>query len=245
MDEPGSDVIPFPVRGTPPKSRAPRFQRFRALDCFEEAHQMLLDGLPPQHVADFIQEECQEYTDVTRESLGVILCGYRGELPLEDKVPVLPQHLQRSIAKARKGLHELNEMEDLYRLQRARVDIDAELERNINKLLPTTAQEVRVALDILDKSARIKLDLGIAKAVYGGKEESDPIENLTARVEDDGVRKVLENPESRLRLMGLADKLVSLAGEKKIDGIIDAEYSDAKGPPSPEEVDPLSEDVDG
>lgn len=60
-------------------------------------------------------------------------------------------------------INELKELNDLYKLQRERIDIDYNTEKKINKLFKTTGYEIYLATKILSEILRVKMELGVLK----------------------------------------------------------------------------------
>ena len=220
IDGPSAEIIQMPRDGQArPVHRSRTYIKLRAVKCFKEVHQMLLDGFGPAAVADFIQKEKKEYTDVTRSSLIYTLRKYRSEIPAVDQMKAkLPDHVEKAEAKVRSTLNELDELQDLYLLQRNRIDIDYKLEKQVKKLIPTTNQEIRTATEILRTSAQLKVDIGMTAQILGGN-NNDPslAETLAKKVTNAAVAKVLEDPQKRLRLTALATKLFGMAGDERVE----------------------------
>ncbi len=195
-------------------SSAYTFTKLKALNCFREAHQKLLEGWPISELARWIQQDNSEYNDVSRDSLVSILSKYRNTIPAAEFVKTnenLSPALADKLREAQQGLDELAEMEKLYRLQMERVEIDRKMEQNIKKLLPTMGQEVRTAKEILQAYADLKMDLGITDRNLG----TARTEMINATIDLSGatpaVQKVLEDPESRRKLSAIAQRFLTAA----------------------------------
>ena len=188
---------------------------------------MLLDGFGPTAVADFIQKEKKEYTDISRGTLVGTLRKYRASVPKADLIrPKLPDYVEKADAVLRKSINELDELQDLYLLQRNRIEIDHKLEREVRKLIPTTNQEVRLASEILRTSAQLKVDLGMTADIMGGASAGESLTaKLANKVTNAAVAKVLEDPQSRLRLTALATKLMGLAVDQRVEKVLQGDFS--------------------
>lgn len=203
-----------------PVSRETRFLRLRGLKCFKELHQRLLEGWAPSKVAQFVQEDRKEYTDIGRASLETQLSEYRASLPPGEVVKErLPRFHAEQAEKVEKGFDELAEMEKLYDMQLKRIEIDAKIERGVGKLMPSMTQEIRTAREILSGIAQLKMDLGVNERHLGKMEvEAQVVQDVTKNY-DPNVGKVMEKPESRRKLLGLAERFMSLAsGRANVDG---------------------------
>lgn len=194
-----------------PVSRETRFLRLRSLKCFEVVHQRLLDGWAVSQVADYIQRDCSEYTDVGRPSLETILNEYRASLPAAEVVKKLPHFFAKTVQKVDAGLDELAEMEALYRKQLERIEIDLKTEKNIGKLLPSMTQEMRAAREILSDIAQLKMDLGLNQRNLGKMEVEAKVVAEVAQKYDSKVVKAMESPDSRRKLLGIAERFLALA----------------------------------
>lgn len=215
-----------------PLSRETRFLRLRALKCFKEVHQRILEGWAPSKVAQFVQEDRKEYTDIGRASLETQLTEYRLSLPSGEVVKErLPRFHAEQAAKVEQGFDELAEMQKLYNMQLERIDIDFKTEKNIGKLMPSMTQEMRAAREILSDIAQLKMDLGVNERHLGKMDISAKVvEDVTSRY-DPAVGKAMENPESRRKLLGIADRFLALAS-----GEVRAADEDDAPPPAEEEL---------
>jgi hypothetical protein len=217
-----------------PRNRETRFVKLRSLKCFQEMHDRILQGWPLPEVARFIQEDNDEYTDVTRDGLVVVLKEYRQSIPPAQLIaPRMPPVFKKAAEEVREGLDELKELEELYRKQMKRIEIDMQTESKINKLLPTMTQEMRVAGELLGRIADLKMDLGLSQRHLGTMNLDGKLTaEIAGRFGSEAVAQVAQNPESRRKVLGLAERLLQLAAKKKQEG--DPEFQDA---PEQQEID--------
>jgi hypothetical protein len=116
------------------------------------------------------------------------------------------------------GLNELEELEELYLIQKARIGIDTATEKTIKKLLPSMTGEIREARQILESMATLKMDMGlIQRAAKPGsglnvsvEVEAKLHEEVSAQFGSPDVRAVLDSPESRRRVMGVVERFLKL-----------------------------------
>lgn len=216
-----------------PLSRETRFLRLRGLKCFKEVHQRLLEGWAPSKVAQFVQEDCKEYTDIGRESLESQIKEYRASLPPGEVVKErLPRFHAEQAAKVEQGFDELGEMQKLYQMQLERIEIDLKTEKNIGKLMPSMTQEMRAAREILSDIAQLKMDLGVNERHLGKMDISAKVvEDVSSRYAP-AVGKAMENPDSRRKLLGIAERFLSLAS-----GDVRADNEPEEAPPPEAEED--------
>lgn len=204
-----------------PKGRQAGFEKLRAIRCFEEMHERVRGGWPLSELARWIQEDKEEYQDVTRQGLLTVLKNYRASIPPGELVAKrLPKDHQRAMDKLEAGIDEVNELEELYRLQMERVKIDATTEKAINKLLPSLSQEIKEARSLLESLAGLKQSLGINSRApeehnvnIGVEVEGRLVEDL-GPIGSEAVKKVMESPESRRRVTGVVDRFLRMSERK-------------------------------
>ena len=201
-----------------PKGRRPGFERLRGLRCFEEIHERVKQGWPTTELARWIQEDREEYQDVSRSALVSVLTNYRGSIPPGELVEKrLPKAFVEAKEKIESGLDELVELEELYRLQMERVKIDFEKEKLIDKLLPTMTNEIKEARALLEAMFGLKAELGI---ITRSPQEHNV--NIHAEVEgqfsedigqfaSEAVQGVLGDAESRRRVTGVVDRFLRMS----------------------------------
>lgn len=202
--------------GTPrthPVSRETGFQKLRAMKCFPEVHERICDGWPISEVATFVQEKRGEYTDAKHITLMTVLQRYRDSLPKSELVKKrIPKYFVEAMHDVEAEIDELIEFTRLYRLQMERIGIDHQTERNIRKLFPTMTQEIRVAGEILNRIAQLKMDLGMNERHLGKVDvETQILGEVAARYEGTEIGKILEDPKSRGRLRTIAEHALSLS----------------------------------
>jgi hypothetical protein len=216
------------------------------LICFDEVYSRILDGWPLSEVARFIQDIKKEATDLTRSGLIATLQDFRQTIPAAEltKKRLTPVYIN-AVKEVEEGLDELKEIEKLYKLQMRRIEIDVQNENNIKKLLPTTGQEVRIAREILSTYADLKMDLGLSKRHLGQMDvDARVMADVALRYNKTEVQAVLNDPQSRKKVLGLVERLMSKSAGALVSGL-----GEAASPPNvidvPAETAPASEDVEG
>lgn len=201
-----------------PKARQSGHVKLRALRCFQEVHERIRQGWPTTELARWIQEDKEEYLEVKRQALITVLKSYRSSIPPGELVEKrLPQVFLKAKEELEKGLDEIVELEELYRLQMNRVKIDFDKEKLIDKLLPTMTGEIREARQLLESLMGMKVELGVRTKV-----PQEHNVNITAHVEgqlsedvarltSEAVEGVLESPESRRRVTGVVDRFLRIS----------------------------------
>lgn len=165
-------------------------------------------------LARFIQEDQKEYTDISRPALVSVLTGFRSSLPPGELIKKrLPQTFIAAKKEVEEAVDEVKEMEALYRLQMQRIAIDSELEKNLGKLMPSMTSEIKEARQILESVSNMKMEMGLndrAPTKHEFNVEVDEVleSDLSQHFGSSKVKKVLENPESRHKVMGTVEKFL-------------------------------------
>jgi len=189
-----------------------KHKRVRSLVCFSEVHEMVITGWPLSEIAQHVQKLKHESEDITEDALIWALGEYRKDLPAGVLVQkTLPQVFTKAAKQIHEGLDALAELESLYKLQMKRVEIDHAVETKIKKLMPNMTAEIRMAKDILETYAEMQMDLGLVDRHLGKVDVSGAaLEGAAAAYGKDSVRKVIEDPQSRRKLLGLVERLVEV-----------------------------------
>jgi len=194
-----------------PVSRDEGFQKLRTLRCFNEVYERLLAGWSPSELARFIQESRNEYTHASHVTLMQVLQRFRDTIPPAQLMAKrLPKSFEKAVEKTEEGIDELAEMEKLYRMHMERVNIDFTTEKNIKKLMPTMTQEIRVASELLGRIADLKMDLGVSTRHLGQVDAEVTIKSETSRYGKESVKKVMEDPEKRRKVLNVAERILAL-----------------------------------
>lgn len=199
--------------------RGAKFLKLKGLKCFQEVHERIVEGWTLSDVAKFIQEDRQEYTDISPASLNALLNDYRLTIPPAEKAARIPTVAKRAAVVVDRGLDELEEMQKLYLLQMERIQIDFGKEKMIGKLLPTMTQEVRTAREILQSFADLKMDLGLADRHLGSIDVNAQLTaDITARYGKASVAGVIADPDSRRKVLSIAEKMLQLGVRRDVLG---------------------------
>ena len=201
------------------QSRVDDNNPIRRLQCFDEVYSRICEGWPVTEVARFVHEIKKELTDMTRESLYQSLLAFKATIPPAELVRgTMPSKHVVAAEVVAEGLDELAELEKLYRLQMERIQVDVKNEQNIKKLLPTTGQEVRIAKEILTSYAGLKMDLGLSQRHLGQVDvNAKLLADVAVRYSKPEVQTVLNDAQSRKKVLGLAEKLLSVGGMRLFD----------------------------
>lgn len=198
-----------------PANRETKFTKLREMACFQEVHEKLCGGYSVPELARIVQDERKEYTDVARESLIHVLKQYRASIEPGELLAHRPSSTSvftKAAESLEKGLDELKALESLYQIQMKRVGIDLAIEEKLQKLVPTMTQEIRVAREILQTYADLKMDLGMSKRHLGQLDvDAKVLADVTGRYQKQSVAKVVADPQARRKVLGIAEKIMQLS----------------------------------
>ncbi len=207
-------------------SRDDSFSKIRALKCFRDLIQRIEAGWTPMQCAAFVQEDRSEYQHASRNSLVQVLTRFRDSLPPGQLLKTrLPDKFLEAAKEVEEGLDELKEMEQLYKLQMGRIKIGMAHEKNLNILMPTMTQEIRVAREILGGYADLKMDLGLTTRA---SEQVDVNVSVTADVTRYGkksVEDVMKDPERRRKVLNVAERMLAFPNRLEVIDAIATEGS--------------------
>jgi len=189
------------------------------LRCFEEVERRLRMGHSSTQLVGFIQEENEELVHLSANYIRKMLDEHRKSIPPAD-LAFSSQNTSVAMMANRRlsnGLNELEELESLYTKQKRRIEIEMSNEEKINKLLPQTGREIFYAMKILKQSADLKMDLGIAKRQLGEVSVTGQASVQIADRYHDGVGRVMADPDSRRKVLGMVQTLAALSEKAAID----------------------------
>lgn len=189
------------------------FAKLRACDCFPEAKNRLLAGVPPTKVAKFIQDN-GEYTHIHWRSLAAQLCAYRRTLHPAELVKIRePDFVADAKEKIQQALDEEAEIAELFQVQKERIKQGRSLEEKLGVLNKTLGNEVRIAAELLRTSAAIKEQTGLADPVADRGIAPAHMYDVRSRY-GERVAKVIEDPSKRSRVLSAVGALLSAADNK-------------------------------
>jgi hypothetical protein len=214
----------MPSKRIRPKSRDEGYQKLRTLKCFREVHERILAGWEPAAIARFVQNDRNEYTHATQVSLAQVIQRYRDTIPPAELLKTrMPKAFEEAKAEVDEGLDELKEMEKLYKLQMKRIGIALTVEEESKRLMPNVTQDVRTAREILAGYADLKMDLGLSARAGEKVDVNVNVTTDASRYGKKSVERVMNNPELRRKVLGVAERVFALQGRLEV---IDAESSE-------------------
>jgi hypothetical protein len=196
-----------------------RFQRLRALRCWDEVQEQLLAGYPVPEVARFIQEEEGEYRDVKRGSLVDMLRQYISEeLSLADLIaPRLPNLIVKANKEFGERLEDLRRMERVYEAMLYRLDLAHGRERRTGEISPDVDRQAKVVIDLIRQMHEIKMDLGLTGSRDLGTLTVS--EERLAEIREkygEGAAQAFADPVQRAQVLGLLKRVMRLSGRSDI-----------------------------
>jgi len=207
-----------PIR---PVSRAPSraAASLQECRCFDEVNRRLRIGWSSPQLANFIQDEEQELTHLSNGYVRKMIDDYRKSIPPAELLLTTQSTAVATNAaqKYQNGLEELEKLDKLWELQMSRIEIDVATEKKINKLFPSTGREIFYAMKIVNQTSQLKMDLGIAKRQLGEVQVSGTAAvQIGGRYTED-VGKVMADPDSRRKVLGMVEALMTLGTKVSID----------------------------
>lgn len=218
-------------RRTRRRSKA-KFVKLRELMCFPQVHERIKAGWPIARIADFVQQEKKEYTEVARESLMKTLTLYRESISKTELIQQrMPERVEKWIEETEEAIDEIKELKKLFKLQMGRIEMEAKTEKQLKKLFRTLGGEVFYAMKILQTSAAIKMDYGLVKKAPLEIEGSMNVSVLSAdltRFGSETVQKVIEDPVARRKVVSLVERMAKLEAERQRKLLEEGETEDGK-----------------
>jgi len=194
--------------------------KVRDLDCFEDVDSLIRLGFPPRKILQYIRSR-DEWTDIADQAALSYIEAYRKSLPAGEIVKVrLPSVFIEAVDKLKEGLDEIKELEELYRIQKERIEIDYKTEKKIGKLFRTTVGEIRAAMDILKTLADLKMDLGLVERQIG-RVSVEIDANARAQIqaqfpENPLIANVLGDPQKRAKIYNVITQLARVVSRHEL-----------------------------
>lgn len=203
-----------------------KWGKLRAMRCWPEVEARLQTEFPVTMLVAWIQDDQEEYTHVTPESLRVMLLNYRKEVlipkkreevSLEPAPATTPTPATASIPE---GVDEVAELGELYLEQKARFQEMRDMEKKLGFASPATGAAIRDMRATLLARAELKVKLGIV-----GPERPKTAEELEKEKKDEplsekygaGAAEVIKDPMSRGRVISIFRQMSSLRKHDKED----------------------------
>lgn len=138
------------------------FAKLKQSPSYQEVHDKICAGVAIERIAEWLQEEKGEFTNIKRPSLVRQLYRYKESIPATKLADAgLPSHLWKKIEGMKRGVNELEELEKLYLLQLQRIALGVDTEEKIKFLNKAIRKELELAADLLGRMAELKMKLGL------------------------------------------------------------------------------------
>lgn len=204
-----------------------RYERIYDLPYYKEVYDKLRKGWSLTRVAKMIQSRggC---SDISFSYLRQTLHFFRNERIPKTEIlkDYVPEYVMDTKEKFKESIDELEEIEDLYRVQRDRIGVDYKKEKQIGKLFNNTYKEMEVCLAMLQASAKLKQDLGLTKKELGTLNvEGRHILEAQNKYGTKDIQDVITNPNSRRRVLMLAERILASNGsiDEDVSNLIEKE----------------------
>lgn len=215
----------------PPKVQRPKiaslskyrkFAKLRGLRCFHTIDKMIRDGYQISQIAEYIQVEAGEYTDVTRESLANILSKYKADLPPAEIASInRSRNFLDAARNVQEGVKVLDELEYLYRVQKNRIEYFVGQEEDNGVMSRSMSREIDAARLLVEKIHTVRMDLGMDERHLGTLTiQAEAIAAAEERY-GDRVAAVLRHPEKRRRVLTAMEIMIS--ERKSLPRVIESE----------------------
>lgn len=206
-----------------------KYARFKNLDCYPEFHNLVTSGCSTYDVAKWLQEEKNECTDVSKKVLASIVARYRKSecRPLDLLKNTMPKVALEAQRKVLESLNEVDEINQLFRLQMERIEMGRKVEKQIGMLNPKVRSEIEVAANLLAKSHNIKMDLGV-----GGGRDLGTMKHMSFSLDvqekmgQDALDGFKDTPMMN-RVLSIANGMLELNKKKREEDIEDAEFTES------------------
>ena len=204
-----------PVTQFPGWVRPDYVRQIRGLHCFEDVREMIILGVPVVEVARKVHS-LGELKNLKINTLEMQLRHYKATIPKwliaarqSENLPV--QYLE--VKKASEAIEVFTELTSLYEMIKERLQIGMRVDRKFEIVTPHLEKTFMVAAGILDKIREMKERNWVAQEDQ--RVVNAPTKSLDwSKIYSSGsVAKVMADPESRSRVIKVAERLMDLYGK--------------------------------
>ncbi len=139
------------------------YQKLRSTPSFDDVNRMLQEGKSPAAIARFLQQERNEYVDVSEDSLARMIRGYRKELFRKEQTPaeLVPEEVIKAQVIVEEGIDALETLVTAIRRQLDRVIKFSDLEAELGVPLPGLGTEIERLSRMSKEYVQIAQSLGL------------------------------------------------------------------------------------
>ena len=221
------------------KKKAPYAVKLESMTCWPQVRDMLSEGYTIQAIAAFIHDEAQERRDVKSRTLEDQLFNYRREHMPSAAFAGAVGFRQAGWLRKRMEDEELEygRLEEMYRIQKSRVDLGLAYEQRVGMPLAVVGQAAQQTVETICRMAALKDTYGFNRGGKGGTVviSQSVVMNVQQRFGDE-VAAVLQRPAARGRVLALLEEFKALG---------DDEGGDLYGISGPGEIIDLEDEGDG
>jgi hypothetical protein len=149
------------------------------------------------------------YLKVSNTFLSIAVSSYIATIPPTELIErKLPGRFVDAIKRMNSALDEIDELQNLYDIQKERLEIDFGNEKKMKKLFKTTGNEVFIASKILELSAQLKMDMGLIKRQIGEIDINSRNASIVKHYSEyPELETLFKDPKKRERILTVLNKL--------------------------------------
>jgi len=188
-----------------------KVEKIKKLKNFSAVYELILMGLPSIEVARQIQQ-LNEYMDQEVATIRAWVEHFKATVPrsmlMAKQVPI--KRLVTQQTKMNRSIDIFQECVDLFFLQKQRVNIGWDREKELKFLLNGTNKEFKIALEYLKVLLEIKEAEGLTQSQLD-QATSAPINHgydFDTLYQRKGINKMMEDPASRMRIMKTVENVL-------------------------------------
>lgn len=206
---------------------ATKHRKLKALKCFAQMRVKLMEGESCAEVAEWIQGTAKELVDMKRPALEAALYSFRADIPPgEIKAHLKPPTLVQAEDAIDKGRWAVNEMDSLFVLQRGRLKMALDAEKQAGELNPELKHEFKVASGLLLEAMEMREKLGLLPPRKDAPAAPAQVTNIqvntsaAAAIADqhgdkaDSIKLVMSDPKKAQNVRAVYEMLVAVDAAK-------------------------------
>lgn len=183
--------------------------KLKSLECFHRVEEMLKSNVSFTEIARFIQEDAEEYQNAQRDSVRKAVSRYyHDEVPDIDKVKHSnPDKIQEYEERLEEEIDVLQEFREMYFHQKDRVIKLRAQEENMGKTKEETGEEIDRAVDIMNKIAEHRKDIGMDDRHLGEIKKKSLTADISADATGVDNSGFIMDPNKREKVVTFFDRL--------------------------------------